>query len=450
MRQVDTFYHKKVLVLGLAKSGVAAATLLHKLGAFVTVNDFKPLEENEEAQHLLQLGITVICGGHPLELLDDGFEYLVKNPGIPYTNPMVIRAKELNIPILTEVELAYLVSEAPIIGITGSNGKTTTTTLILEMLNQESPRALVAGNIGKVASMVTPTAKKDEIIVMELSSFQLMGIRKFAPKIAVLTNIFDAHLDYHSSKEEYVWAKAQITVNQTADDYLVYNEDSDLVKKIASKSKANLIPFSTSKELINGAYIHSDSLYYKSEWIIDIKDIVLPGNHNLENILASIVVAKLQGVSNEAIVQVLTTFKGVEHRLQFIGTKNGRKFYNDSKATNILATQKAISAFSKPVILIAGGLDRQNSFDDLVPYLKNVKTLVVYGQTKGKLKEAGLKAQVQTIIEVDHLTLAVKEAYEHSFENDCILLSPACASWDQFKTFEERGNIFIHAVHMLK
>lgn len=450
MKQVDTFRHKKVLVLGLAKSGVAAATLLHKLDAFVTVNDFKPLEDNIDAQHLLEAGITVICGSHPLELLDDGFEFLVKNPGIPYSNPMVQRAKELNIPILTEVELAYLVSEAPIIGITGSNGKTTTTTLILEMLNNNAPRALVAGNIGKVASVVTPKASKDQVIVMELSSFQLMGIQKFAPKISVLMNIFDAHLDYHSSKEEYVWAKSQITANQTSEDYFIYNEDSELIKEIAKNSKANTIPFSVSKQLTNGAYILNQAIYFKDEWIIDIKDIVLPGIHNLENILAAIIVAKLQGVSNEAIVHVLTTFKGVEHRLQFIGMKSGRKFYNDSKATNILATQKALSAFTTPVILIAGGLDRNNSFDELVPYLKNVKTLVVYGQTKEKLKDAGVKANVKTIIEVDHLTLAVKKAYEHSSVDDCILLSPACASWDQFKTFEERGNIFVHAVHMLK
>lgn len=450
MKQVDTFRHKKVLVLGLAKSGVAAATLLHKLDAFVTVNDFKPLEDNTDAQHLLEAGITVICGSHPLELLDDGFEFLVKNPGIPYSNPMVQRAKELNIPILTEVELAYLVSEAPIIGITGSNGKTTTTTLILEMLNNNAPRALVAGNIGKVASVVTPKASKDQVIVMELSSFQLMGIQKFTPKIAVLMNIFDAHLDYHSSKEEYVWAKSQITANQTSEDYFIYNEDSELIKEIAKNSKANTIPFSVSKQLTNGAYILNQAIYFKDEWIIDIKDIVLPGIHNLENILAAIIVAKLQGVSNEAIVHVLTTFKGVEHRLQYIGMKNGRKFYNDSKATNILATQKALSAFTTPVILIAGGLDRNNSFDELIPYLKNVKTLVVYGQTKEKLKDAGIKANVKTIIEVDHLTLAVKKAYEHSSVDDCILLSPACASWDQFKTFEERGNIFVHAVHMLK
>jgi len=450
MKQVNTFYHKKVLVLGLAKSGVAAATLLHKLNAFVTVNDFKPLAENKEAQNLLEAGMTVICGGHPLELLDEGFEYVVKNPGIPYTNPMIQRAKELNIPILTEVELAYLVSEAPIIGITGSNGKTTTTTLTLEMLNAERPYALVAGNIGMVASEVTPKATSENVIVMELSSFQLMGIEKFAPKIAVLTNIFDAHLDYHSSKDEYVWAKAQITSNQSEEDYFIYNFDSEVVREIAAKSKAKLIPFSSTKELIEGAYVKEEALYFKEEKVVEIADIVLPGKHNIENILAAIAVAKLQGVSNEAIQKVLSTFKGVEHRLQYIGEVNKRKFYNDSKATNILATQKALSAFSTPVVLIAGGLDRGNSFDELVPYLQNVKTIVVYGQTKEKLKDAALKAGIKSIVEVDNLTTAVQKAYENSNENDCILLSPACASWDQFKTFEERGNIFVKAVHMLK
>ena len=211
MKTIDTYLHKKILVLGLAKSGVGAALLLHKLGAFVTVNDYKPLTENPEAQSLLEQGIKVICGEHPIELLDDGFELIVKNPGIPYHNPMIEGALQKGIPVITEVELAYQISEAPFIGITGTNGKTTTTTLVFEMLKTGNRNPLIAGNIGTVASEVVQKADKDHNIVIELSSFQLMGTPTFRPKIAILTNIYDAHLDYHGTKMEYVKAKANIT-----------------------------------------------------------------------------------------------------------------------------------------------------------------------------------------------------------------------------------------------
>ena len=207
MKQINDYHHKKILVLGLAKSGVSAAQLLHNLGAFVTVNDSKPLDENPEAQGLLEQGITVICGSHPIELLEEGFQLIVKNPGIPYFNPMIKGAIERGIPVITEVELAYRVSEAPFLAITGSNGKTTTTTLLFDMLEADKKKPLIAGNIGTVASNVAQVAKKDNNIVIELSSFQLMGIEKFKPHIAIITNIYEAHLDYHGTREEYAKAK---------------------------------------------------------------------------------------------------------------------------------------------------------------------------------------------------------------------------------------------------
>ena len=209
MKIINSYLHKKVLVLGLAKSGVGAATLLHKLGAFVTVNDQKPLSENPEAQGLLEQGIKVICGSHPVELLEEGFELIVKNPGIPYHNPMIKGAIQLGIPVITEVELAYQISKAPFIGITGTNGKTTTTTLVFEMLNAGKKEPLIAGNIGTVASEVAQGAEESNIIVIELSSFQLMGMPTFRPRIAILTNLYDAHLDYHGTRLEYVKAKAE-------------------------------------------------------------------------------------------------------------------------------------------------------------------------------------------------------------------------------------------------
>ncbi|WP_313798763.1 UDP-N-acetylmuramoyl-L-alanine--D-glutamate ligase [Cytobacillus sp.] len=450
MKQINHYLHRKVLVLGLAKSGVAAASLLHKLGAFVTVNDFKPLSENVEAQELLEQGITVICGEHPVELLDEGFQLVVKNPGIPYHNPMIQRAIELGIPVITEVELAYQISDAPFVAITGTNGKTTTTTLVFDMLKQGGKLPLIAGNIGTVASSVAQEATSENTIVIELSSFQLMGIETFNPRIAILTNLYDAHLDYHGTRKEYVRAKANITKNQTSSEFFIVNAEQEETMTVAKKSNARIIPFSSKRILAEGAFIRDGWIYFNDEQVVETKDIRLPGAHNLENILSAIAAAKLSGVENDAILRVLKTFSGVKHRLQFICEFKERKFYNDSKATNILATQNAITAFNEPVILLAGGLDRGNDFDELAPFLKNVKSVVTFGQTAEKIERVAESAGIKTIKRVDNVEKAVPLAYQLSEPGDVILLSPACASWDQYKTFEVRGDIFIQAVHMLK
>jgi UDP-N-acetylmuramoylalanine--D-glutamate ligase len=449
LKTITKFKHKKVLVLGLAKSGVSAASLLHKLEAFVTVNDRKPFSENPEAQGLLQQGIKVICGSHPIELLDEGFDYIVKNPGIPYNNPLVSGAVEKGIPVLTEVELAYLVSEAPFIGITGTSGKTTTTTLVYEMLDKGGKHPLIAGNIGTVASEVAQNAKEENNVVIELSSFQLMGVETFRPKISIFTNLYEAHLDYHGSIDEYAKAKANITVNQTAEDYLIINADQPELDELLSFSKAKKIHFSTKRSLDKGASIKDGSIYYNEEKIMDISMIALPGKHNLENILCAVIAAKLSRVSTEAIQEILKTFTGVKHRTQFVRTLNGRSFYNDSKATNVLAAKSALEAFDQPTILLAGGLDRGNSFDELIPYMKNVKALITFGETAAKFMETAAKAGIQTVKRVDNVEAAVPAAYEISEEGDVILLSPACASWDQYRTFEVRGDIFIDEVHKL-
>jgi UDP-N-acetylmuramoylalanine--D-glutamate ligase len=450
MKKVESYRHKKILVLGLAKSGVTAAALLHKLGAFVTVNDVLPLSENPEAQGLLEHGIKVICGEHPIELLDEGFELIVKNPGIPYHNPMIEGAFEKGIPVITEVELAYQVSEAPFVGVTGTNGKTTTTTLVYEMLNAGNKQPLIAGNIGTVASGVAEKASVENTIVIELSSFQLMGIETFKPSIAIITNIYDAHLDYHGTRKEYIKAKANITKNQTNKEHLIVNADQEETVEIALHSKATVIPFSTKKEVTGGADLRDDWICFYGEKVMKISEIALPGVHNLENILSAMAAAKLMGVDNHAIQAVLRTFAGVKHRLQYVTEINGRKVYNDSKATNILATIKALSAFQAPVILLAGGLDRGNEFDELLPYLKNVKALITFGQTAPKIERVGELAGIKRIKRVDNVEKAVPIAYQYSKSGDVVLLSPACASWDQYKSFEIRGDIFIEAVHKLK
>lgn len=450
MKETYEFRHKKVLVLGLAKSGTSAANLLHNLGAIVTVNDRKPFAENPEAQELLEKGIKVICGEHPDDLLDDGFELIVKNPGIPYSNFIIQDALRRQIPVITEVELAYRVSEAEFIGITGTNGKTTTTTLIYEILRVGEQSPLLAGNIGIVASDVVQEATSKNIIVTELSSFQLLGIDKFRPKIAVITNLYSAHLDYHGSREEYLAAKENIIKNQGPDDYLIINLDQEECRTIAAKARSKVIGFSRKGYLPEGASYHDGILFFHGEKFMERKDIPLPGEHNLENILAALAVAKVLDVDDEAIRHVLRNFQGVKHRLQYIGEVLGRKFYNDSKSTNVLATQVALKSFSDPVILLAGGLDRGEDFSDLIPYLKSVKALVAFGETKEKLAKIGKEAGLKTVHLVENVEEAVPLSYSLSQPGDIILLSPACASWDQYPSFEVRGDIFIAAVHKLK
>ncbi|WP_078554845.1 UDP-N-acetylmuramoyl-L-alanine--D-glutamate ligase [Bacillus alkalicellulosilyticus] len=450
MKDVSQYKNKHILVLGLAKSGFAASKLLHSLEAHVIVNDAKPLEENTQAKELESLGIQVICGAHPLSLLDGPIDFIVKNPGIPYTNPIVEEAVKRNISVITEIELASQLSEADMIAITGSNGKTTTTTLLVEMLKNSEKEPLVAGNIGTVACEVVQNAKPNHIIVTEVSSFQLQGTENFHPKVAVFLNLFDAHLDYHGTKENYGLAKANIYKNLDDEDFIVYNADDESVVSLASNAKGQHIPFSLTKKNSNGAYLKSGYVFFQGENIIDINDIVLPGKHNLENILAAVAAAKCCGASTTQIQNVLTTFAGVEHRVQYVTTIDNRKFYNDSKATNILAAKAAISAFQEPVILLAGGLDRGNSFDDLIPALRSVKAVITFGQTQEKILAAAAEAGVDYCKKAVNAADAVRIAYDLSDEGDVVLLSPACASWDQYKTYEERGHEFIQAVENLK
>lgn len=446
---VDIVKNKKVLVLGLAKSGESAARLLDKLGAIVTVNDGKAFEENPTAQSLLEDGIRVICGSHPLELLDEDFALMVKNPGIRYDNSMVEKAIGKGIPVWTEVELAYLVSDAPIVGITGSNGKTTTTTMIAEVLNAGNKPAKLCGNIGYPASSVAQTATAEDTLVMELSSFQLMGTETFRPHIAVVTNLIASHIDYHGTFEDYVAAKWMIQRQMTAEDFVVLNFNQKEAKGLAGQTKATVVPFST-QEVVDGAYLADGKLYFKGEYIMDADQIGVPGSHNIENALATIVVAKLLGVDHQAIQESLSAFGGVKHRLQFVGEINGVSFYNDSKSTNILATQKALSGFdNSKVILIAGGLDRGNEFDELVPDLVGLKKMVILGQSAPRVQRAADKAEVGTIEALD-IADATRKAFAIAEKGDIVLLSPANASWDMYANFEVRGDVFLQTFEELK
>ena len=452
MKNISSYQNKQVLVIGMGKSGVNSAKLLVKLGAQVIVNDKTDQPDQSQVDELKKIGVKVVTGSHPLELLD-GTTTVVKNPVVPYNNPLVAKAIEEKIPVITEPELAYQVLDATMIGITGTNGKTTTTTMITEMLNRSRSKgkAYAAGNIGIPTTEIAQQATPDDVMVTELSSFQLMGIKTLHPHIAVLTNIYEAHTDWHGSHANYVNAKMRILMNQTADDYFVVNWDNEEALQFSKHTQqATVVPFSREGRTEEGAYEKDGVLYFKGEKIIDADQIGVPGSHNVENALAALAVAKLMGQSTENIKEVLQQFTGVRHRMQYVTTFNERKFYNDSKATDIEATQKALDGFDQPVVLLAGGLDRGFKFDRLVPYFKkHVRALIVFGETADLMADAGKQAGIKEIVKTENAVTAVPEAYRLSHPGDVILLSPACASWDQWPTFEVRGDQYIKAVEDL-
>ncbi|GAB2026286.1 UDP-N-acetylmuramoyl-L-alanine--D-glutamate ligase [Lactovum odontotermitis] len=445
MKNSQEYKAKHVLVLGLERSGTAAAKLLHELGAEVVVNDAAA----KEAPELESLGIKVVTGSHPLELLD-GIDLMVKNPGIRYDNVLVAAAETRGIPVITDIELAGQLSEAPIAAITGTNGKTTTTTLIGRILCEAGLDAKVAGNIGVPASEVVAEINASGVLVLETSSFQLMGTRDFHPHIAVITNIYSTHLDYHGSQANYEAAKWNIQKNMTAEDFLILNFNQEKMRDYAEKTQATVVPFSTQEVLTQGAYLLDGKLYFQGEYILDAAELSLPGEHNVENALAAIAAVKLQGADNAAIIKVLTTFEGVRHRLQFLGTAHGRRAYNDTEATNILATKKALTGFNHSKLwLFAGGLDRGNDFDELEPSLIGLKGLVISGQTTPKFVALAEKMNIPYIT-TENVVTGLNEIFPRTEPGDTLLLSPACASWDQYKDAEQRGDMFIEAFDALK
>lgn len=452
LAEIKDLANKNILVLGMAKSGVSAALLLSKLNAQVLVNDAKAEQPQELIEQLKKADVQMILGSHPKEILaQHHIELIVKNPGIPYTNPVLVAAKEQNVPIIAEPELAYRVMDSELIGVTGSNGKTTVTTMIQLMLDQQDHHAAyVAGNIGVPATTVVQKATANDRVVMELSSFMLAGIDQLHPHIAVVNNIFSNHLDWHKTRENYVNDKMRITENQTKDDYFVINWDNPEWQQLAQRTAAQVVPFSRQGLVENGAYAKDGQLYFKNERIMAADEIGVPGDQNVENALAAIAVAKIEGVANKHIKQVLQTFSGVKHRIQYVKTLAGRQFYNDSKATDIEATQVALKAFQRPIILIAGGLDRGDDYTRLVADLKpHVKEVIVNGQTAAHMQEAAQAAGVKVVKDSPRVKDSVAIAFEDSQPGDVILLSPAAASWDQYQTFEERGDEFITAVENL-
>ncbi|MCC2684195.1 MAG: UDP-N-acetylmuramoylalanine--D-glutamate ligase [Paenibacillaceae bacterium] len=457
---------KKVIVLGLARSGVAVAKLFHTYEALVLVNDRKDRQSCPEADELESLGISVICGSHPSDLIDADTALIVKNPGIPYSIDPLKKAAELGLEVVTEVEVAWHICPAPIIGITGSNGKTTTTTWIGRILEEQGLQPIVAGNIGVPLCEAAQEAEPDNKMVIELSSFQLKGTRDFRPRIACLLNVYETHLDYHGTMEDYIESKAKLFANQTPDDIAVLNEDDEACRRLKPYISARIFPFSYSSALDYGVYLEAGEqgrciVYRDHEGsrheILPTSQLGIPGEYNIENAMAAAAVAIGAGASTETIARVLQQFRGVEHRLEFVASIAGVDYFNNSKATNAVATVKAIEGFDRPVVLIAGGLERGLDFRELAPFFTTtVKALVTLGETREKLaalaREAGL-ANVKTVDTGSNaentLDEAVKQARAFAEPGDVVLLSPACASWDMFESYEERGSMFKRSVHNL-
>jgi UDP-N-acetylmuramoylalanine--D-glutamate ligase len=470
MHHPRNYANKKVVVLGLARSGRAAAAIFHQYGADVVVNDKKERHLCPEADELEALGVSVICGYHPDNLVDTGVSLVVKNPGIPYTAEPIVQAAALGIEIVTEIEVAYHISESPMIGITGSNGKTTTTTWVGEMLKAEGLNPLIAGNIGKPLCEAVLEAESGQWLVVELSSFQLKGISEFRPRISCLLNISETHLDYHGTMEDYTESKGRLFRNQTAEDVAIINWDDEKCRAFIPLIRASVMPFSRKETLDAGVYVQRlQNGVTVEEWItyrgldgteqriLKTEELGIPGSHNVENALAAAAAAISSDVKLTTIAEVLSGFKGVEHRLEHTALHKGIDFYNDSKSTNPSATIQALESFKQQVILIAGGLDRGSDYKELEPYFKDkVKALVVLGETGHKISKIAELAGIALVRSVDNgknaaesVQEAVETAYSLAEAGDIVLLSPACASWDMFPSYEERGRMFKESVHTL-
>lgn len=434
------FENKKIFILGMARSGYEAAKLLSDYNNEIIVTDGKEQKE-ELVSELESLGVKVIITGDQLSLLDDSFDYVIKNPGIKYDNPVVVKAKELGIKVINEIEMAYsfLDKSVNIIGVTGSNGKTTTTTLISEFMKNSFDNVYLGGNIGIPLSNFVRDIKPNSYLVLEISDHQLCDMYDFKTNVSVLTNITPTHLDFHKSYEVYQMTKKKIFNNHTSDDLAVINKDDEVSMKITDDIKSTKVYYGHDKT--NLAYYDEEGIYYDGKLVIKLDDIILKGKHNYQNIMGAIIAVKKYGVTDEVIQKVLKEFKGVEHRLEYVDTIDGVTYYNDSKATNCVSTITALNSFDKPTILLLGGYDRGHSFHDLDDSMKNVKCVVCFGETKNRIEEFCNDLNIKCY-KNDTLKEAMNVVKDICTPGDVVLLSPACASWDQYDRFEDRGNEF--------
>jgi UDP-N-acetylmuramoylalanine--D-glutamate ligase len=444
--------NKRVLVVGLGKSGVASALFLKSRGARVTVSDSKPASElRNEILLLLEHGITVETGGHG-DRTFRGQDLIVLSPGVPFDTPQLVQARNLGEPVIGEIELAAQFLAGPIAAITGANGKTTTTALAGEIIAAGKFSTLVGGNIGTPAISLVDQAGPATWTVLEVSSFQLETIVEFRPRIAVILNITPDHLDRHKTFVNYVGAKARVFENQRADDFSILNADEPTTAGLSDRTRAQLFWFSRNKEVEKGAFARGTHIYFRDghseREIMPLAEVPLKGAHNLENVLAGVSIGILVGCQPEQIRQAVRNFKAVEHRLEFVAKVAGVDYYNDSKATNVDATIKALESFPANILLILGGKDKGSDYTVLTDLLRQrVKRVYTIGAAAAKIE-----SQIQGAAEIEHaetLENAVRRASEAAVAGDVILLAPACASFDQFQNYEHRGRVFKETVQSL-
>ena len=447
---------KRVLVVGLGKSGVASALFLKAHGARVTVSDTKSGDElRNEIPALLDHGITVETGGHG-ERTFRGQDLIVVSPGVPVDAPLLVQARAMGEAVIGEIELAAQFLPGPIVAITGSNGKTTTTTLTGEILAAGGLPTLVGGNIGTPAISLAERAKPESVIVLEVSSFQLETIQAFRPKVAVVLNVTPDHLDRHRTFEAYVEAKARIFENQRGSDFAVLNEDDPTCVEMAARTQGQVFWFSRQKEVKQGAWVRDGNILFRDgrdaqktlqREIMQVSEIPLKGAHNLENVLAAVCAGALMGCAPEKIRQAVRDFKAVEHRLEFVATIRGVDYYNDSKATNVDATIKALESFPANIHLILGGKDKGSDYSVLNDLLRQrVKRVYTIGAAAGKIESQIKNVEV---VHAETLENALRKANAVAVPGDVVLLAPACASFDQFKNYEQRGQVFKEIVRGL-
>jgi UDP-N-acetylmuramoylalanine--D-glutamate ligase len=445
--------NKKILVVGFARSGLSATNFLLERGARVTITDTKTEEELKDYISQLTMPPTLSLGAHQIEEFLDA-DFIVLSPGVPSDLPELLQASERGIPIYSEVELAYRFLEGKIIGVTGSNGKTTTTTLIGELFQKAGRECVVAGNIGSplIQWVKRSSASTETTFVVELSSFQLENIEKFKCDIALILNVSPDHQDRYDRFEDYVQAKEQIFLNQTDEDYAVINADNPFTVKMASRRPARVLLYSRKQDLKEGVFVRNGSIQViwegQEQCLMPVDEIRLRGRHNLENMLAATAAGYLSGLDREVMIETFRSFAGVEHRLEWVRELSGVTFYNDSKATNMDSAAQALQAFAEPLIVIMGGKDKGSDFGVLQPLMSDkVRLLVLLGAAADKISHS-LGKHVETVHAQD-LEQAVELAYENAHSGDVVLLAPGCASFDMFDDFEHRGRVFKERVNAL-
>lgn len=453
---MKNFKDKKVLVVGMGKSGIAAVQALLKLEARVYVQDVKEAADMDSQllaflQDKIQ-GLYLGCDPDPSE----AFDVLVLSPGVSPRMPFIVRAKEQGAEIIGELEIAYRVGQGNYVAITGTNGKTTTTTLTGEIFRKSGRWTYVVGNIGVAVISKALSAEADSWLITETSSFQLETIRTFHPKIAAILNLTPDHMDRHESMERYGDAKARIFENQEEEDFLILNWDDPALRKYGEKARSRVVPFSRREILPFGVFVEEGMITIadgegQKTVLMPSSDLQIPGDHNLENALAAVGISWFAGISPEDIREVLRTFQGVEHRMEFSGEVDGIRFINDSKGTNPDASIKAIQAVKGPILLIAGGYDKASSFEEFIQAFDGrVKELILLGKTAEKIAETARQMGFDRITLVKDMDEAVKAAYQKGASGDTVLLSPACASWDMYRNFEQRGEHFKECVARLQ